>query len=645
MILPLVTEQEIYENYIMLSMKIITTDIYYQQKSKEEQLLKDKVNCNQDTINQYRKLLNNINVRELHKLLRLDYFNIHVMEVVTCIIATIMTLSENVYIEDASVRHWMNNLQVISTSSTESNIISSGFFNINENELTDLFIIKSPKINNSNFHETFIGVMGTNQLRSIIPNFAYLFGGFNCSPPFIINNKVISWCDPSMKVVNNLIYEQIIGTLLLDKLYDISLIDFLSYYLQIILSLKIAGDEIRFTHNDLHTGNIILRRSKYSQFYIPYPLGSDIIYIKTDRVATIIDYGMSHIEINNQHYGPTEYKFFNYDTFFPINDAYHLLIASLITMKQEDNRIYQQLEPLVNFFVEPNNLNQFLNKSDFSISYLPLNEQTNIDLQKLVSYIRDKYPITNQILTIQPDPNIPVMSCQSGCLSTIEIQQKINLLNNPVVDDLVIIFDSIINGEEPTIINKNHVKEMLYLEHIKIIDIFNHMDIVYEINIGNNYFRNLDNLLIQMISPANIFQMRMSSMEKLYRSLKGLISIYQQLNDLIISWAMIQKISPYVGLNIEIDLQEPKIFYIQYDKYQKFFNTSLENLHMWYEKYRRTLIGNHEYTILVESIITYIDMFPSYQQLNDDIFIFFKRRNIYEILSSNIPENKWSNIF
>ena len=61
-------------------------------------------------------------------------------------------------------------------------------------QFDDMFVIKVPRNpeNDRLFHEYFIGISCTNELRNIIPNYAYILGAFKCMPPTIGTDKRVN---------------------------------------------------------------------------------------------------------------------------------------------------------------------------------------------------------------------------------------------------------------------------------------------------------------------------------------------------------------------------------------------------------------------------------------------------------------------
>lgn len=176
----------------------------------------------------------------------------------------------------------------------------------------------------SMIHEFIVGVYGLNKLRTEhhIPNFAYIFGVFDCG---IGNSKNInqSFC-VAMKTADNkriipnrfVIYENIKSAESFSNVIENkeSIKNIFNYYLQCVLACYSAYKITDFTHYDLHTDNVMIRPlpTKYSKtktkilptIHFPHP----DLFLEVEHVATIIDYGFSHIAVNVSNFDEFEHS-------------------------------------------------------------------------------------------------------------------------------------------------------------------------------------------------------------------------------------------------------------------------------------------------------------------------------------------------
>lgn len=302
---------------------------------------------------------------ELVKRVRGEFYNSLVMEMATCVLYSIFVNSSSQVPVDERIKYWFRDLEQIGDESVEGYAMRS---DLGETENT--FILKAPRDpNNSDIlHELFIGLYGTNRLRSLLPNFAYIFGGFPCSPPIIQSRnevvegrvirrdeaQVVSYCQRgNQNKVPYVIYENIApATSLGEYVQTCSGEEFFLVFRQLLNALRQAWLTIRFVHNDLHTGNVLIRQ--LDDFYsFPYSTAQGVEYITTNQLATVIDVGRSHIMYHDKHYGFSGLEdvgvFENIP--LPITDVYKALFFSLYDMYYSNNvETFYQAKQLAAYF-------------------------------------------------------------------------------------------------------------------------------------------------------------------------------------------------------------------------------------------------------------------------------------------------------
>jgi hypothetical protein len=73
--------------------------------------------------------------------------------------------------------------------------------------------------------------------------------------------------------------------------------------MQILYALEIAQHHIDFTHYDLHTENILIKKAdKATQIVYHRPDGTKR-YVTSENVAVIIDFGYAHVKVDDENYG------------------------------------------------------------------------------------------------------------------------------------------------------------------------------------------------------------------------------------------------------------------------------------------------------------------------------------------------------
>lgn len=299
-------------------------------------------------------------------------------------------------------------------------------------------------------HELFVGLMGTNLLRDECYNFAFVYGGFRMRRPSIgPGGDIVTLCPApgeqkdSATSVPFLMMENLAGSVSLANYFpQMDVLKMLSFYFQILFALNLANRRIGFTHYDLHTENVMLRDISDSgfgkEFLIPYTFEGRRLYVRTTKVATIIDYGMAGIKYQDTYYGtPSVYEhrgaMFN-DKPWPLHDAYKLLMfmlqASIIQNKPD---VEAALTKIFRFFnkTEDPRLVTTNAKRDINgrISYdvygsqfdparfaLPYNDSTSkYTMKDLIYFVLEEFPRVGIVLT-QPPKGYNVLECTS-CMS------------------------------------------------------------------------------------------------------------------------------------------------------------------------------------------------------------------------------------
>lgn len=295
---------------------------------------------------------------QVEKALKDGYGDGNILKSVMCLNNSIVSFPPSSGVKrNFKVRNYLQDLTQIGSESAEGYAMLADVDNEKGEKKKNLFVVKSsrkidPSLDSDQIHEYFIGAFGTNTLRSLIPNFAFMLGLFKCSPPYIDNSsylggttenqrKSLTFCqnDTFGNDVNYLIYENVADSVTLREFIESgkSFNEFLNVFTQVVLALDLAYENLDFTHYDLHTENVLVRELP-EEIYIPYKIDNQTKYLRTKYVATIIDFGRSHIKYNNKHYG---YAFPEYgiypDRSYPMYDIYKLLMFSLSDAAFGDN--------------------------------------------------------------------------------------------------------------------------------------------------------------------------------------------------------------------------------------------------------------------------------------------------------------------
>jgi hypothetical protein len=301
-----------------------------------------------------------IRAEDIQRALKEGFGDANVLRSIMCLNNSTVAFPQSAGIEhNFKIRQYLENLKQIGGESADGYAMLADVKtgpNIPVSDGNNLFVVKAPRRIDANLranqiHEYFVGAFGTNTLRSDIPNFSYIMGFFQCSPPYIDSHsyvanqpatqqnlkdrRALTFCqnDITDNQVNYLLYENVTNSVTLREFiingctYE-QYIDILS---QIVLATDKAYRSFGFTHYDLHDENVLVRELP-DEISIPYEVDDKgtVNYLHTKYVATIIDYGRSHIEYQGKHFGYALIEYGLYPTRpYPMYDIYKVLMFSL----------------------------------------------------------------------------------------------------------------------------------------------------------------------------------------------------------------------------------------------------------------------------------------------------------------------------
>ena len=281
-------------------------------------------------------LLSKIDEFTLAERLKTRFYDYNLMSVLSCLYGNLWIIDRNLYRATDSVSKYFRIRKNLSIG--EWGVVFKG-----EKGGSDLSfiikILKSPAVAVLSIHEAFVAAATLNPLRKHCPNFSFMYGGFVCGQPDVISGTLCKLDSDVPYTVyeavdGNTIFTYIRNTNTLNdpfiqhipisipmQLY-VYYVDILSELLQIFFSLKIAQAlAYNFAHRDLHTQNVILRPlqttmwikydSKNMMYVNPIEKIKEnigvsavkeeskkprtVYYVKSNYVATIIDYDMSEV--------------------------------------------------------------------------------------------------------------------------------------------------------------------------------------------------------------------------------------------------------------------------------------------------------------------------------------------------------------
>lgn len=368
--------------------------------------------------------LSNVDVNKIKKLLKHNYYDSTIMENILCTMNTIMYLQHTApgaIRPNERIKNWLHELRQIGKPSSYGYALESDLKTAN-----DVFVIKSPKSQKEDLlHELVVG-LELNKLRKYVPNFAYVFGGFQCTPPILkqeispLNGDVhpVSWCDNSGKyLVHYILYENIVPSIsVAEYVKSCTFEGFLGIYLQILFALLIAQEKMDFTHYDLHTDNVLIRSLSGNKVSIPYNTEIDTTeYLTADGIATIIDYGLSHLKLKSgDSIGVTGLEYLGnfYNKSSPLYDAYKLLMFSLLGMLINKNfNCYNKAVKLYYFFNMTELPSAAVEAQNRYLYFTPYTQKTqSVKLSTFINYIRKNIP--EYALVMSRDPKTSrVLGC------------------------------------------------------------------------------------------------------------------------------------------------------------------------------------------------------------------------------------------
>jgi hypothetical protein len=327
------------------------------QRRKDEDLLVSQVGtvCPVNKLKDDQRRLASLRPEEFKNLLQSNFYNADVMRAAMCTTESIFYMnpvSMNVLSSNDRVREWIKKPHQIGAESVEGVALASSL-----DRARDVFILKAPRNNNQDnlAHEAAVGMFGLNPLRGKVPNFAYILGAFKCSPPILEEKEVVAFCDRKTSTqVNYVIYENIVPSVpMSDYCKNCNITQFLDKFLQVVFALRTAHQSCDFTHYDLHSGNVLVKKIDSVKFSIPYATDKGKEYLQTDSIATIIDYGMCHFVYNNKHYGTYGLSAYGVqgDSSFPMHDIYKFLCSCLQVMYEAGNQTtFKEAGKILQFF-------------------------------------------------------------------------------------------------------------------------------------------------------------------------------------------------------------------------------------------------------------------------------------------------------
>lgn len=438
-------------------------EIAARQESNTKAILETTNACSVPMLRSLQERISGLKAHELHSITRDQLQNPAAMNAAMCVADSLFYVSPydlgSITLNNR-IRLYLHNLRLTQEYTKHYDLISD--FE-NTRDMFAVKVAKSPDTDNLS-HELLVGLYGTNQLRQMIPNFNYIYGGFKCSPPLLDpdDNKVVAWCLHSENAVNYIVSENLEGSLPMSEyIHTCSNTEFLSIFMQVVYSLYLANRVADFTHYNLNHDNVRIRIPKgptyLSYFQIAYETENGPEYITTRSIPTIINYETAHIilaetittnivKVSDQvHYGKSgylPYSVFPYRSFI-MYDIYKFLMYCMMEAAQHNNKpVYDECAKIFRYWNQTEDpMVAISNQLPYGFPF-PYNDDTKtLTVVDFVKYVRD---VCNCDFISPVRKNIPICNCETVCLTEEDILSNIGMSPEaaiPTPDNVIEFFD------------------------------------------------------------------------------------------------------------------------------------------------------------------------------------------------------------
>ena len=277
------------------------------------------------------------------------------MKAVLCLFDTIFLSTSNKNVREKGlynlskhIHKWITKMKKLPVKSVEGFVY-----------MTDIFskdiqvVIKIPQTSRgfeSMVREYFIGIRALNKLRYLIPAFVYTLGSFLCSRPTAAG-KICTSQSASANKTAFVLYEKIPGESM-ESLLESPTFTFnqwLLVFIQLLLGLEVAQREVRFTHFDLHTGNVMVRRKDNFNYTVPLD-GTSYHVNDPELIPVVIDFGMACAYVEDRYVGSYAFSRYGMLNFMvPGYDMYKFMIYS-ISFGRKSPALQKQIMKLFRFY-------------------------------------------------------------------------------------------------------------------------------------------------------------------------------------------------------------------------------------------------------------------------------------------------------
>ncbi|MBA3757210.1 MAG: hypothetical protein H0X02_13780, partial [Nitrosomonas sp.] len=202
------------------------------------------------------------------------------------------------------------------------------------------------------------------------------YASLNLQRPTIALEDCVGICPcNTSQTVDYLLLEKLKGVTMTEALKTCTVEDYLSWILQLSLALEMGVIHCGFTHNNLHTDNVIIRKLD-SYTTVRYFHRNQLYVLRTNTLAVMINFELAHVKhqyagvVNPQdaaraafvvnqseHFGPVGFSHLGiyHNETRPFYDLYKVVMWSLKVLEKhnnhgEDDNVFLQARKASKFF-------------------------------------------------------------------------------------------------------------------------------------------------------------------------------------------------------------------------------------------------------------------------------------------------------
>ncbi len=331
-----------------------------------------------------------VNYDKLRTESRIFVFNTQYMIIIHKLLNTILDdrmAKEKTHSE--KIRSWINHLSVIAAGAF-GRTLKAGI-----SVVDDFFAIKYPIRKGEDLRHEYIVGSRINTLRDngICLGFVYTYTEFFSTKAIVVqkekkNYDFVSWAvDDNAFPIRYLALENIANSEVMEDYIikrDLNIYHSMSLFYNIFLNLSAANEELKYTHWDLHPGNVLMSPQREDAWTL-IKLGTRTYYVKTfGYLPFIIDHGFASVDINGTVIGPDPTSEAGQNTNFRgfplfLQDIYSILISWFAYLSSQNpktensNKFIEILRRLMPYFFlnGKDSYNEILNKFNYYILQIP----------------------------------------------------------------------------------------------------------------------------------------------------------------------------------------------------------------------------------------------------------------------------------